>query len=964
MSAYKFSISMNPSLIDKHVGGDKRLFAHGWENVELCHQEIGNIVQRGIALCAQVKGGYRTKKLFLCSGAAFVDVDHRLTMEEALRLPIVHDHATLIYTTCSHTAEAPRFRIVFGLERIITCADELQALQKALALRIGGDLAATDAARISFGSTNAEVIYRENILSEPLISELIQQGLHAPIRQSSGWHDEKSARSALVLQETQPLRLADGTETTLRDAPAKASVYCPFHNDNRPSAFIVSSQRGIRGLRCSACVQTYWPKNAPPHDFDNFIKTVKSAAVYADTEMDGGPLGTFMDPPRKRSSITGSRICVKNGQATPSTLGPGLTFIRSPKGTGKTEGIISLTRSVSRVLLIGHRRALIRTTAERLGLTCYLDQSEGKLTQARLAVCLDSLNRVGDARFDCVILDESESVLRHLLSDTLGAANRLDRSYYWGLLSSKVRSAKHVLALDADLGWVTFDTLTAMAPRHSASVWLNEDDSKTAGKPIDVYESDKHLLGELLERVASGGRYYVASNSKKKVGTLSLAIEKATNGKARQILVTADTIDEEPVRRLLKNVKEEALKYSVIHASPSVGTGVDITFPDGACEFDAVYGFFEADITSHFEVDQQLARVRNPGAVKVWISPQRLHYETDISVVRQELMSQSVYEHLIVDDDSEGGPQKFRQGGLTDLASLIHSEDRASRNALKSNFINHKLAQGYIVNFIERQPEPSAKGSDAFSAAKKARVKERVRSLLAARKLSLEDYKEVRNRANRGQAVTGEERWALKREEIERFYGCPISANLIEQDDDGHFREKVRLFEGLFDIHLARLNHSAVALSEAAIRERSLPRQVLLLHKLLDAAGLSRITEYKQGGFLPTHVTELDTKVELSSGSMGAFVEALRSHKRQVATQLHLDVRKDCEQKPIQELTRLLGMAGLKLTPPRIERKGGQKVYWYRLDSAALNKMQKVMAKRSSEERWNRLEEAEKVEAA
>jgi hypothetical protein len=44
-------------------------------------------------------------------------------------------------------------------------------------------------------------------------------------------------------------------------------------------------------------------------------------------------------------------------------------------------------------------------------------------------------------------------------------------------------------------------------------------------------------------------------------------------------------------------------------------TGIDITFPDGACFVDRVFGFFFSFINTHTDIDQQLSRVRNPGAV-------------------------------------------------------------------------------------------------------------------------------------------------------------------------------------------------------------------------------------------------------------------------------------------------------------------------------------------------------------
>jgi hypothetical protein len=63
----------------------------------------------------------------------------------------------LVYTTASHSAEAHRFRIVFRTPRTITNPHEIRAATRSLALRLNGDPAVIDAARIFFGNRNARV---------------------------------------------------------------------------------------------------------------------------------------------------------------------------------------------------------------------------------------------------------------------------------------------------------------------------------------------------------------------------------------------------------------------------------------------------------------------------------------------------------------------------------------------------------------------------------------------------------------------------------------------------------------------------------------------------------------------------------------------------------------------------------------------------------------------------------------
>ena len=119
----------------------------------------------------------------------------------------------------------------------------------------------------------------------------------------------------------------------------------------------------------------------------------------------------------------------------------GITLVKSPKGTGKTAALKSLVNQIkeeqyprdilradrcSSILLIGHRRSLIEEASWKLGLEFYLKNKDGYPADF-YGVCLDSLpnlmtpNRI--RKYDLILIDESEQVIRHLLSETI-AKNR------------------------------------------------------------------------------------------------------------------------------------------------------------------------------------------------------------------------------------------------------------------------------------------------------------------------------------------------------------------------------------------------------------------------------------------------------------------------------------------------------------------------------------------------------------
>ena len=190
---------------------------------------------------------------------------------------------------------------------------------------------------------------------------------------------------------------------------------------------------------------------------------------------------------------------------------------------------------------------------------------------------------------------------------------------------------KTAIALDADLGWVTFRTLSRIGqgrrkdnakPIH---IWLNEA-KPGDGKTIQVYESETHLVAELTQAVSDGKRCFVTSNAKGKIEKLAAAvIDKFPDQKT--ITITSDTItNTAAVHEFVANPQAAARLYDVILASPSIGTRIDIAFPNKAQVIDVVFGFCEAQITTHLDFDQQLARVRHPKEVKVWVTPRRFHF--------------------------------------------------------------------------------------------------------------------------------------------------------------------------------------------------------------------------------------------------------------------------------------------------------------------------------------------------
>ena len=945
--ARKLRTGINRRVINKNEAGEEALFAWGWENAELTPGELAEHIKRGVAYTAQLKGKRKAAN-FLASDIISVDVDRGMTVEGALADPLVAKHASMIYTTVNHRPDAHRFRIVFVTPRTITEAEEMRAAMRSLALRLNGDPSATDAARIFFGNTGAQVWLLGNEMGAALLDELIAQSIHA--REGGAGRTIRATRSAMPIDPRQVIRLASGHAMPFSSIAPKTSVYCPFHADVHASAHVVVSQRGVHGLRCSACASTYWPAGgADDFDFFNFDRVARRAREYFDHHRGFESAGILAPTTDTRVGLLGCNITITDGEPAPPWLMPGVTLIKSPKGSGKTESLKRLIADEKKILLVGHRRSLIAQSCKRLDFSCYLNETG---TRSTVGVCLDSLKFIRDQHaqigYDVVILDESEQVLAHFLSDTIDRHGALNEIFE--LFSSVVRKAKYVVALDADLGWVTLNTLARMmelpdlsqrdlfeAAPPAARLWLNTGKSGQ-GKTIALYSSKTHLVAELMQTAADGKRAFVTANSKGLVEKLAGALATKQPG-ARVLVITADTVGGAAQRGFLEDPQREALKYDVILTSPAVGTGVDITFPKQAQLIDVVFGLCVANVNTHFDFDQQLARVRHPGEVRAWIDPRRFHYETSVDVVRRELLEEGLYRHLLIDRKGPGGTARFIDDDpLIEMAALATAQRRASMNALLQNFIAHKREQGYEIEFVDFADDKGL-GAEFLDAGKEFGEAQYRARMLAAPPLQHESFSEQSRAIEKSRAVSESAWWSVRRTKVELFYRRLISAELLTLDNRGRYRAAIMLFQRVDRAAAWEAMHGGEPLDHGDKFLRSQYRTASAITKLLQLTPLLRGAAW-------------DTEVVIEGDQLVDFARFAKANKAALENLLGMEIRRDIDEKPMAQLKAVLRKIGLDLARAGTTKRDGRKIYRYRLDAEALRRIRSVLAARERTTAW------------
>ncbi|AMP70785.1 hypothetical protein PP715_13975 [Ralstonia solanacearum] len=962
----KLKVAVNRHFIDKLDKNDseqKRILTHEFENLELTPDELAAFINDGHPFCAQHKGG-RKEPNFICSGYLAVDIDDGVTLSEALDNPYVQQYASFLYTTPSHTLEKHRFRIGFQLDRTITDAEEMRTAYVGAIRLFGGDGSCKDACRLFFGSKGSNPIVLGNILPNAELDKLIMLGREVRVNDSNGDSDGRKMwapvgnRSLISLDRNQQVRLAkDGSMETLQNLSARTPIHCPVHLDRNPSAMVTINKDGKRGVFCSRCVNTFWPEDParaqqPHHDFNRVADNVRQLAdedfpYHNDDLYNEDDAGNLIEPTPEDISdwqrlLAERTHVVMYEQFLPdSSLQPGVTFVRSPKGSGKSEQLMRIVRQCKEhdqsALLVGHRQHLLLDLASRIDLTPYINSEGGKVKNNRpddhYAICVDSMGKLLKPewhRYDVVIIDEAEQVFSHIAAaDTLGKKRR----HCYELLCYYLRYAKSVILCDADLGTITVEAMKQViedeTPYH---FYLN--DYRPAQKQYDLYADENHLVTDMLAAIGTGGRHYVATNSKRKAEKLHAAITSAYPDK-KAMLVTAQRDPDASIQYFVGNIKSEILNYDVVIASPTLGTGIDITFDNEAQEIDTVFGFFVSRVNTHLDMDQQLARVRHPKAVKVWVTPERFNFETDPSAIEAELILCRNLNDMITGYRRDGSV-KLDESFLK-LYSQVTATQRASKNALRHHFVQLRKQNGWVANLIERSADASKEGAAQMKEATALIEGNRIDGICNATPISAEEYRELAN-FEKMMSIAPADAHSMRHYELTSFYCKPVDADLVKLDDHGKFRDRIRLAEVYFSpmssavSRSRRFDDESVLAPDAAM----LPLKRDLLHRLLTSAGLA------------DESNAIKCDVSLKQADLKRFTEAYRNNAKTMEQMFGLTPRGDLDRNPVQSLTPVLSLIGLSTKKSANYKVDKGRVREYEVDPASVALVKEIIERRAS----------------
>jgi hypothetical protein len=365
----------------------------------------------------------------------------------------------------------------------------------------------------------------------------------------------------------------------------------------------------------------------------------------------------------------------------------------------------------------------------------------------------------------------------------------------------------------------------------------------------------------------------------------------------------------------------------VVVTSPSMGTGIDITFQGGECIVQRVFGFFYSMINAHTDIDQQLCRVRNPGQVDVWISATTFDFTCNVDVIKDDLARAYTVRRAVKGRAREDGMVDYdRDDPLLNICAHVTALERASKNRLVELFCKLREASGWKIERVYEKEKESP-----YNEARKQRKKDRAELLLKASRLSDSDFIDLDARADAGDVLSPMERASREKYLFETTVGVHLDAELVALNSDGKLIDRITTLAPIVahwgNPHLDDtfdLLAQPTRLPNGRLQNMGLDRTVGVLMRI---AGLTDRVGFKAGHLV-------------TAAGLTEFSRVCRENQTVIEETFGDALRDDLPQNPVRQLNAFLKRIGLKLKPIGTEKtKSGGKLRFYSLDPGLVTRM-------------------------
>lgn len=485
-----------------------------------------------------------------------------------------------------------------------------------------------------------------------------------------------------------------------------------------------------------------------------------------------------------------------------------LIVFHAPKGSGKTESLSPIVAEAIRegqpVLLISHRVQLAQAIASRVGIPYITEVKTSEFgSLLGFALCVDSLHPFGQARFNAegwkqplVIIDESEQVFWHTLTaSTEVKKQRLEifKQFSQLLKNAFAPGRGKVIIADADMSDLSIELVLGLGCAKNIYPWIVQNIYR--GNPCTVYSYEDttpvNWLTGLENHLKDGGKPFIATDGQRagsQWGTKVLEAWIKKNFPHLKILrIDSESIadPENEAYACIEELNKILLRYDVVIASPSIGTGVSI---DVLGHFSSVWGVFQG-VASENATRQALARVREPIDRHIWIAKRGLGLIGNGSISLKSLLS------------SERQKFKANLRLLQEAGMSFNADIDLNRTALN---VWAKMAcriNGGLLAYREAVIEGlKAEGhtildptTDPTGGDKKKEMKDIKDEVYGGEctEMAAVDISEITptkyEALQQQRAKTKTERYQQRKYSLEQKYGVEITPNLIMLDDEGYY---------------------------------------------------------------------------------------------------------------------------------------------------------------------------------
>ena len=454
-----------------------------------------------------------------------------------------------------------------------------------------------------------------------------------------------------------------------------------------------------------------------------------------------------------KSYIRGYDINVVNQDKLNISLTPGLSLIRSGKGTGKSTSTAEFVKSHHelKTLIISYRVSLTAALAKQFEADWYQDLviKDGNTggdknhllkTSNRLVITPDSLHRLAGAldSYDVVFVDECDQTLQAFLSDVMK-----HKSQNLDALRAALSNAKYAILADADLSDLTIGFCKEIG-LHKGTFHINEFKPRT-GSTIRIYETREHVTESFIDHVAKGNQSVMACSAKEhtKVINEQLLIQERLRDsdvrEGRTLSVHGDNSSDEQQLDFINNCNEPtdlcgaaqtlSQYYDAVVYSPSIGTGLSVDQPHNVKQ---VFGAFRHSPISAESAHQMLARWRDVNDYHVWLDSAELDVIDDPKVIKRLKLEMPTERTMVwLGIDPASGQAKFADSLYEWLYIHVESFNAINRNNFKKRFLEIAEAEGYTIEFIDKDTFQHDIGKSRHEAAREKLDKDLMESLLS-----------------------------------------------------------------------------------------------------------------------------------------------------------------------------------------------------------------------------------------